>query len=325
MFLLGQFLTSRIGLGGRRWFNIFQEYFMTTHEVDYTHSETEFEEMRDLLVKSYLASRKPFNWRLAMAENWNHASRYLEPVEYFTSRAHLWRNDAGELVSFLIRYYSLVYLQVHYGYRHLEFEMVDWAERNWLGDKKQINTMVYDWDIERQKLLAQRGYENHGAIEDVRIFDLTRIYPEVNLPPGFRITSLAEYGDPEARIDLENSVWGVSLDEAWFRGKSSAPSYSSSWDLIAVSPDGKLAAESLVWLYPRNQMAEIDPLGTHPEYRKQGLARAMVLESFKRMRSSGIHYAYIASEAKNLIVSHLYASLQPIETYQGFHWSKQLS
>ena len=135
---------------------------------------------------------------------------------------------------------------------------------------------------------------------------------------------MAELGNAKARIDLENSVWGAALDDAWFRGKSSAPSYSSDWDLVAISPDGKSVAASLVWLYPENQAAEIDPLGTHPEYRKRGLARALVLESFKRMHAHGIDYAYIASFAKDPIVSQFYSSLQPIEAYQGFHWAKQV-
>jgi ribosomal protein S18 acetylase RimI-like enzyme len=298
---------------------------MAIHEVDYTHSEVEIEEMRALLVKSYLVSRKPFNWRLAVAENWTFASRYLEPPQYFTSRTQLWKNDLGELVGFLIRGSCLIHLQIDYQHRYLESEMLGWAERNWAGDKAQIDTMVYDWDLERQNLLKERGYKKLGAIEDVRIYDLARLYPPPNLLPGFQITSLAEYGDPQARIDLENSIWGVSLDDAWFRGKSSAPSYSPHWDLIAVSSDGKLAAQSLVWIYPMNQTAEIDPLGTHPDYRKQGLARALVLESFKRMQASGMRFAYIASESQDRIVSQLYASLQPVKTYQGYRWSKQLS
>jgi ribosomal protein S18 acetylase RimI-like enzyme len=108
------------------------------------------------------------------------------------------------------------------------------------------------------------------------------------------------------------------------RGKSSAPGYSFDWDLIAVSPEGKQVAQSLVWLYPGNQTAEIDPVGTHPDYRKRGLARALVLESFKRMGNCGIRHAYIASETQDPIVSHLYASLKPIETYQGYQWVKHL-
>lgn len=296
---------------------------MTVHAVDYTHSETEFDEMRNLLVTSYLVSKKPFNWRLAMAENWNYASRYLEPTEYFTSRAHLWKDDRGELAGFLIRDNYFIYPQVQYKYRHLEAGMMDWAESNWGGDDAQVNTMVYDWDNERQKLLTQRGYEDQGAVEDVRIYDPGRPSPDVVLPPGYQIRSMAEYGDSNARIDLENCVWNATLDEAWFRGKSSAPSYSSDWDLVVISPEDKPVAACLVWLYPNNQAAEIDPLGTHPEYRNRGLGKALVLESFNRLNAIRIQYTYIASFTRDPIVSHLYSSLNPIETYQGYHWVKR--
>jgi mycothiol synthase len=295
---------------------------MAIYDYDYTHSAPEFEEMQELQMMSYRADKKPLNWRPAMAENWNYASRYLEPIEYFTKRVHLWRNDTGELVGFLIRDNFLISPQVRYKYRHLETQMVDWAERNWADDQGRIGIMVYDWDIERQQLLTQRGYQNRGAIEDVRIYDLDREFAAVNLPPGFWITSLAEYGHFPERIDLENRVWGASLDEAWFRGKSSAPSYSFEGDLVVISPDERMVAQSLVWLYPKIRSAEIDPVGTHPEFRKRGLSKALVLESFKRMRESGVRYAYIASETQDQVVSHLYSSLQPIETYQGYQWAK---
>jgi hypothetical protein len=296
--------------------------FMATYDLNYTHRPTEFEEMQELQMMSYLASRKPLNWRPAMMENWNFASRYLEPIEYFTKRVHLWRNEAEELIGFLIRDDFLIYPQVQYEYRYLESQMIDWAEKNWTADQGRIGIMAYDWDTERQQLLAQRGYKNQGAIEDVRIYDLSKVYTDVSLPPGFRITSLAEFGHYPERIDLENKIWGASLDETWFRGKSSAPSYSYDWDLIVISPEEVMVAQSLVWLYPKIRSAEIDPLGTHPDFRKRGLSKALVLESFKRMREKGSRNAYIASETQDQVVSHLYASLQPIETYQGYHWSK---
>jgi ribosomal protein S18 acetylase RimI-like enzyme len=94
--------------------------------------------------------------------------------------------------------------------------------------------------------------------------------------------------------------------------------------LVVVSPEGKLAAAILVWCYPENGAAEIDPLGTAPDFRRKGLARAMVLESFRRMRAAGLHTAYIASDAQNVIVNSLYASLSPSETYRAFVWTKTL-
>jgi len=294
------------------------------YDCDYTHSQAEFEEMQALLVNSYATSTKPFNWRLAVLENWNHASRYLEPLEYFTSRVHLWRNDTGELVSFLIRDHDTTHLQVHPTYRFLEASMLDWAEHHWAGDKARIQTLAYDHDTERQTRLARRGYQDLGAVEDVRVYDLDRTYPEPVLPSGFCITTIKENGDHAGRIALENAIWQANLDEAWFRGKSSAPHYSFDWDLVIVSPESKQVAACLVWIDRANEMAEIDPLGTHPDYRGRGLARALVLDSFRRMRASGMRYAYIASESDNRIVRHLYESLQPIKTYQGHRWIKKL-
>ena len=295
---------------------------MPIQDTDYQHSEHEFEEMRELLVRSYLANGRPFNWRLAMLENWYFASRYLEPPAYFIDRVHLWRKPSGELVSFTIRDNFLFYLQVDPAYRFIEAEMVAWAEGNWARGQAHTGSMVYDWDIDRQNLMTRLGYQDRGAIEDVRIYDLNRSYPAATLAPGFRITSMADYGRGLERVELENKIWGVHLDEAWLRGKSSAPSYSPEWDLLVISPDGQMVAQSLVWVYPRNQAGEIDPLGTHPDFRKRGLSRALVLESFKRLRARGMHTAYIASETLDPIVSHLYSSLDPAETYQGSHWSK---
>jgi mycothiol synthase len=298
---------------------------MEIHDTAYTHSETEIEELRTFLVKSYAVSLKPFNWRLALTENWIYASRYLEPLEYFTSRVRLWRNASGQLVAFVIRGTNFSNIQVDYECRFLEPEIFEWIEQHPLGDNKQISTMVYDWNTERQTLLAKRGYQNLGPIEDVRIYDLNHTYPPANLPPGYQFASLAEYTDYSEYIELTNRVWGVSLDENWFRGKSSSPSYSFEWDLLAVSPENKLAAYNLVWLYPQNRTAELDPIGTHPDHRKRGLSRALILESFKRLRENGFCYTYIASETADPVVSHLYASLQPVETYQGYHWKKQLN
>lgn len=294
---------------------------MHIHHNYFTGSPAEIDEISRFLMKSYALSLKPFNWRLAMFENWYFASRYLEQPEYFTSRLHLWRNDRGELLACVIRGTNFIHPQIDYEHRYLEPEVLDWAELNFQGDKGQLNFMVYDWDTERQALLAERGYQNLGAIEDMRIYDLNQPVQKPVLPPGFRFITGADLTDYGERIELTNQVWNMSLDEAWFRGKSTAPSYSFDLDLVVLSPEGRQVAYSLVWLYPDNRTAEIDPLGTHPEYRKRGLARALILESFRRMQENGICHAYIGSDAEDAVVSRLYSSFQPVETYQGYHWT----
>jgi ribosomal protein S18 acetylase RimI-like enzyme len=292
--------------------------------VPYTHSEMEFEEMRSLLTESYRADRRPRNWRLALLENWNMASRFLEPKSYFTSRVRLWRDEAGALVGFRVRGDHFVHPQARHQDQDLVGEMLAWAESHWAGERGHVRALAYDWDEQRQTLLSGRGYVRGEAVEEVRIYELSRGYAAPGLPTGYCIRSMAEVGDPLVRVELENRIWNAELDEAWFRGKCSAPSYSLDWDLVVVSPEGKLAAAILVWCYPENGAAEIDPLGTAPDFRRKGLARAMVLESFRRMRAAGLHTAYIASDAQNVIVNSLYASLSPSETYRAFVWTKTL-
>ncbi len=178
----------------------------------YTHTAEEFEEMRTLLIRSYLEDHRPRNWRLALAENWNMGSRYLEPYDYFTSRVRLWRDESGNLVGFIIRGNLLVHPQVLRANGDLVDVMLDWAEANWAGEDNRISVMAYDWDRERQDLLARRGYETQKRVEDVRIYDLTQTYPEPELAEGFRISSMKEVSDPQVRVNLENSIWDASLD-----------------------------------------------------------------------------------------------------------------
>jgi ribosomal protein S18 acetylase RimI-like enzyme len=302
-----------------------EDAIVTIRDLDYTHSQEELDESRELSLLSYTASHKPRNWRVALLENWSYASRYMEPVAYFTDSVHLWRNEANELVGYLIRYYDKTYPQVHPEYQFLEDEMWEWAEQHWSGEDARIVTVAFDYDTTRTELLVQRGYQKTGETDLVHIHDLSRSFPPAALPAGFRIASLSEIGNHAERVALENSIWGVTLDEAWFRGKSSAPSYSLDWDLVVVSPDGQQVAASLVWVDARNQSGEIDPLGTHPDFRRLGLARALVAESFRRMRAAGLQRAYIASEADpNNVVNRLYESFKPIETYHGHRWVKEL-
>lgn len=295
---------------------------MTYTFQTYSHSQREFEEICDLLNESYQQNHRPRNWRLAVAENWNMGSRFLEPKEYFIDRVRLWRDDEGRLAGFMIKGNRLVHPQMRSHDPVLLGEMLAWAEENWASPEGEVLVMVHDWDTRRQTALIQNRYEPQQVVEEVRIYDLNAEYPAPVLPSGFRFSSVADEGDPQARVDLENAIWDVTLDEAWYRGKSSSPHYFPNLDLMVISPDGRPAAASLVWPYPETGAGEIDPLGTHPDFRRLGLARAIVLESFRRMQALGLNLAYIASDSEDHVVNGLYSSLNPIETYQGILWSK---
>jgi ribosomal protein S18 acetylase RimI-like enzyme len=48
-----------------------------------------------------------------------------------------------------------------------------------------------------------------------------------------------------------------------------------------------MAASTIMWLDEANSSAEFEPVGTHPSYRRRGLARAMMLHGMHRARAAG--------------------------------------
>jgi GNAT superfamily N-acetyltransferase len=294
-------------------------------DCDYTFSDAEFEEMWQLLIDSYAITGKPHNWPFAEFENWLYAS-WDEPPEYFIGRVHLWRNRAGELIGFCNLYRTTTFLQVHPEYRSVEAAMLDWAECNWGGEKARIETRAYQYDAERKELLARRGYEDSGAGANVHAYDVSRPYPALDLPPGFRIESLAENGNIDDLIATERATFNSDyLDRNWFEGKSSAPSYSSDWSLSVISSEGQHVAFALVWVDDQNKVAQIDPVGTHPDFRRRGFAKALLSECFRLLHAAGIRRAYIESAPEPSISNRLYDSLQPVKRYQANRWVKCLS
>jgi mycothiol synthase len=293
-------------------------------DCDYTFGDAEFEEMWQLLIDSYAVTGRPHNWPFAEFENWLYAS-WDEPPAYFMGRVHLWRNGAGELVGFCNRYYDTTFLQVDPAYRFLEDDMLEWAEGHWAGEDARIETRAYQYDTERKKLLARRGYEDLGAGANVHAYDVSRLYPAVDLPPGFRIESLAENGDYDGHIATERATFNSDyLDRNWFDGKSSAPSYSFDWGLCVVSPEGQHVAFALVWIDGHNKIAQIDPVGTHPDHRRRGFAKALLSACFRRLHAAGIRRVYIESAPEPNVSNRLYDSLWPTKRYQANKWVKRL-
>ncbi|MFC1712135.1 GNAT family N-acetyltransferase [Candidatus Poribacteria bacterium] len=295
-------------------------------DYDYTHSDAEFEEMWELLVESYAITGKPHNWFFSRLENWRYASPEKPPT-HFMNEVHLWRNEASELVGFCISEHSenSTHLQIHPDYRFVEADMLSWIERCWAKDKERIETYAGLYDPERQELLAQQGYEDIGDNGYVREYDLSKTYPVVALPQGFRIEAMSENCNYSSRIAVESKTFDSAfINQEWFDGKSSAPSYSSDLDFSVVSPEGEHLAFCLAWIDHKNQIAEIDPVGTHPDYQRRRFAKAVVSECFRRLRARGVRYAYIGSGPEPYISNRLYESLQPVGKYQENRWAKNL-
>lgn len=87
---------------------------------------------------------------------------------------------------------------------------------------------------------------------------------------------------PDIANDAENP-----FSEDSYRRVQAAPTYRPELDLVAVAPDGSLAASCIAWLDDRIRVAEIEPVGTDPDHRRRGLAGALCLAAIDKVSELG--------------------------------------
>jgi GNAT superfamily N-acetyltransferase len=69
--------------------------------------------------------------------------------------------------------------------------------------------------------------------------------------------------------------------------------YRTALDWVVEAPDGRFAAQCLIWLDERNAVGELEPVGTLPEFRREGLARAVCLAALHAAHHAGAREAVV--------------------------------
>ena len=106
-------------------------------------------------------------------------------------------------------------------------------------------------------------------------------------PNGKSVLSGAAYTDRTAR------VWDPITGELRARWDGHTAGIQS----VAYAPDGRLAAYCLAWLDEANAAGELEPVGTHPDFRRLGLAASVCRFALHRLAAHGgiqaVVYAFV--------------------------------
>ncbi len=81
-----------------------------------------------------------------------------------------------------------------------------------------------------------------------------------------------------------------------------APTYERVLDLVAVAPDGELAAFCICSVEEpagAKTVGFTDSIGTHPRYRRHGLAKALVTAGLRLLRQRGVATAELGTSSAN--------------------------
>jgi ribosomal protein S18 acetylase RimI-like enzyme len=157
---------------------------------------------------------------------------------------------------------------------------------------------VYAQESDEAKVagLRERGFApTEGEIYNHMIRSLEDDLPEPRMPEGYRIRTV-EPDDLERRVEVHRAAFAPSrvVPESYARLQQEWP-YRRDLDHVVEAPDGTFAAFCLAWLDEENGAGLLEPVGTHPDHRRRGLASAATSAALRSLRAAGARTVVINS------------------------------
>ncbi len=193
------------------------------------------------------------------------------------------------------------------------------------GDKVEevkMKLVVDDDDEERILLLSDLGFEK-GKIEgDKQVRPIDSPVPAYDLPEGYTIRNAVIEKDFLKYREVQMTVFPhiVSMSMELLQLYSTASFYQEDLDIVAADPDGKFAALCTARIDPLSKIAELEPVGTHPDHRKRGLAKAVICESLKRLEKYKPSAVVILGAAPTDGARRLYESVGFVNEGARHYW-----
>ncbi len=224
-----------------------------------------------------------------------------------------------------------VFFSVRKGYGSLADELVDYAVSAMPNFDGKQRLVLFNGQEYLMAAAAKRGFVLTEEYED-RQFDF-RNELDYPLPKGYRFV---EPEDVDG-IRLARLLWyGFGHGEkgpfeGWDRQDDSmdwtpakackgvigpmtapAPHATHEYDVIIADESGEYVCFSGMWWVPENKLAYMEPLCTHPDHRRKGLASAALSRHYQRMKGLG--------------ATHMTGGADPFYEKLGYgkglHWTK---
>jgi ribosomal protein S18 acetylase RimI-like enzyme len=293
--------------------------------------DQDFWRIRELIIETYPITARGFNWEVRRwdGQRFYNADPGLKPG--WQEQVQLWETEHGRLVAAVHpEDGGDAHLEVHPDFRYIEEVMFAWAEEhlsqpNPDGTGRRITTYVYEYDVYRQELLRARDYQRTDYWGQTRYLRLGhQPLPRPVVAEGYTLRATRPEPDDDHRIaDLLNAAFGRDFHNAaeFQTFTRLAPSFVRALDLVAEAPDGSFAAYVGIPYDQVNQRAIFEPVCTHPDHRRRGLALALMHEGLLRLRAMGALEVTVdtgSMEAAN----RLYDSVGFTERHKGSYWRR---
>jgi mycothiol synthase len=168
-------------------------------------------------------------------------------------------------------------------------------------------------DVRRIAFLEEHGFKRGDYAEVNMICALDGVIPDSIVPAGYQVRSFSGESELTQRAAAQREVW-----HPWTVGNVSdndyaafirLPGYDPQLDVVAVTPDGTVAAYVNGWIDPINRVGDFGPVGALSAHRRQGLTKAVLLECMRRMQNLGMDRVSVSTGVSNEPGLRLYGSV----------------
>ncbi|MCU0487864.1 MAG: GNAT family N-acetyltransferase [Anaerolineales bacterium] len=270
-------------------------------------SNPDYQRVSEFLIRHYQPGNTDGNW---LEPAWEYM--HYHPGLYTASlnKIGIWEQD-GEIVA-VCHFESQPgesFFQFRSGYGYLREKMLNYAESKLSGTsprdgRKYLCAYINETDLDFLSLVKERGYQEDPEIaRPLYCLDIPDPFPAIQLPSGFRLTSLAEECD---WAKVHQVLWrgfdhgdDVPVDEEELESRRKmfeTPKARRDLKIAVSAPDGSFAAFCGMFFEPTNRYAYVEPVAVDPHYRRLGLGKAAVLEGIRRCSLLGATIAYVGSD-----------------------------
>jgi predicted N-acetyltransferase YhbS len=284
---------------------------------------TDFGRVGRFLVRTYRSKGTHINW---LQPQWEYMHFHPLVDDVDLSRIGVWES-AGEIVGVVHPEHASgrVYLQVDPACDAVREKMLIYAEEYLSVQRdgvRRLGVHINDADNWCQHMAAARGFARTTECESMARFEIPGRCPEIALPPGFRLQSLAEENDLHK---LDRLLWrgfghGDEPEDDGIEGRAfmqSAPNYRLDLNIVVVAPEGHFVSYCGMWYESVQAVAYVEPVATDLDFRGMGLGRAAVLEGIRRCARLGATVAWVGSGQR------FYQSFGFRVAYQTSVWQRE--
>jgi GNAT superfamily N-acetyltransferase len=305
----------------------------------YDDAAGDFERIWRFLVRDHQDRGGRFRWTIGRFADWKYnlaTPRKYVPT-FLADTCHLWFDGVGELAAWAIDenvdHDAFAFTKRGYGF--LFGSVVDWIEAEWRtyarpcpGDEAHGELVIHlaaaDEDEARQ--LRARGWLDIGRTSTSRRYDVAGLaHPQIALPDGFRLVTMAEDPNWASKERLHHNAWHhdepvTALDLDLFAYSRTAPTYDPTLDISVVAPDGEHVASCIGFPDHENAFAEIERVCTRSDHRRRGLAAAAIQGCLDALDHAGIATAALTGYGDEAV--RLYGKLDAIDTWEWHAWRR---